>query len=61
MIEISWRCNDWPFERPDETEIIHESDELDVRNQLAAEGGCVTGSRIVGWQEMLARMENPEL
>lgn len=60
QIEISYRGTGpcWPFERPDQTDIVPREDEAATRDAIKAEGGVITGSRVVSWQESLARVEN---
>lgn len=61
MIELSYRFPSDLFERPDQTETVHECDEAATRDAIITAGGKITGSRRVDWRESLARMETPEL
>ena len=61
LIELAYRFDDWPVDRPDTVDQIPSHHEPEVRREIKALGGRVTERRTVSWQEQLARMENPEL
>lgn len=51
-----------PFERPNCTDIVRESEVDATVSEIREAGGVIQSKRFVGWREMMARnAENPEI
>lgn len=61
QVEFSFRHPSWPWEKPDATDSVPESEMESTIEMLKAEGFVITDQRDVHWTESLANMESPAL
>lgn len=61
MTEITYRFKTDPFERPDQRDTVPDDEVEATKEEIIGHDGIITGTRTLGWRELLARHESHKL